>query len=304
LSETRGRTYRDANETEPLTVERYKMRAKLTRAVLTLGLGLSLGCGSQLLAGTPSATHKERTIKGVASRIDPVGKTVVVKGFWGAKRLNVADDCKVTMPDRPDADLADLRAGQELAIYYQTTEGVRVANRIVQKSLTFAGVVNAIDPTKHTLTLRHHALDKTFEIGDECKVVLRDERAGTLGDVQPGHRVKVTYELPNRRATARQIAQTSATYSGALTAIDLTDRTVKAKNLVGEKQFNLANNCTVVLNGKPGGRLSDLKLGDKLVFNYDDVNGVNVVNRIVTGDTTREPPATASAQLHNSGPLY
>ena len=41
--------------------------------------------------------------------------------------------------------------------------------------------------------------------------------------------------------------------------------------------------------------MSDLKPNDKLIFNYDEINGVNVVNRITpaaapaTGVVTTEP---------------
>lgn len=284
-----------------LTRERNKMNAILTRKMATLGMALGLGCGSQVLADTTGATPKEKTLKGLALRIDPVGKTVLVKGFWGTKRLNVAEDCRVLSPEKSEAGLADLRTGQALAIHYQSVQGVLVAHQIAQQNLTFAGVVGAIDPANHTLTLRRHALDKTFQIGDGCKVVLRDDRAGTLADVLTGHRVKVIYEIPNGTATARQIAQKSAAFSGALTAVDLNDRTLKAKNMLSAKTFNVADGCTIVIAGKPDARLSDLKLGEKLVFNYEEVKGVNIVNRIGTAEAGQEPPTTASGQPHNSG---
>jgi hypothetical protein len=268
--------------------------------MVTLGVVLSLGCGSHLLADSTIATAKEKTMKGVATRIDPAGKTVWVKGFWRTKRLNVADDCKVVLPDRIDARLGDLRPGQKLEINYENAQGVLVAHQIAQQNVTFTGVVRAIDPARRTLTLGHHALDKTFQIADDCKVLLRDERPGTLTDVRPAHRVTVTYEIPNHTPTAHQIAQTSATYSGTLSAIDLAERTLKAKALVGEKRFNLAGDCLVVIGGKPGARLTDLKLDEELVLSYDDVDGVNVVNRIATGEATSELPTTASVQPHRS----
>jgi len=43
-----------------------------------------------------------------------------------------------------------------------------------------------------------------------------------------------------------------------------------------------------------GGQLSDLKPNDKLVFNYDEVNGVNIVNRIATAPEPK--PETTSVQ--------
>ena len=35
-----------------------------------------------------------------------------------------------------------------------------------------------------------------------------------------------------------------------------------------------------MIDGKINGRLADLKPNDKLVFSYDEINGVNVANRI------------------------
>ena len=103
------------------------------------------------------------------------------------------------------------------------------------------------------------------------------------------------YELPNGTATARRIDQTSATYTGTVTAIDLTDRTMKAKQLFGSKKFNLAKDCAIVLDGKTDGQLCDLRPGDSLVFSYDQVNGVNIVNRIARAEASVEtsPEMTA-----------
>jgi hypothetical protein len=101
----------------------------------------------------------------------------------------------------------------------------------------------------------------------------------------------VTYETPNDIATARQIAQTSESFAGTLTAIDLDERTVKAKTLFDTKKFNLVDNCAIVINGKTDARLSDLKPEDKLVFSYDEINGVNVVNRIALEDDSAKSKA-------------
>jgi Cu/Ag efflux protein CusF len=277
------------------------MKTILTRKMLTLGLALGLGVGSQAFGDTPPAAAKEKTIKGEATSIDQTEKTVSIKNFWGTRKFNVADDCQVSLQNKAQASLPDLRPGQHLDINYEDAQGVLVAHQIAQRNVTFTGHVKALDPEKHTMTLRGHVTDKTFLIADNCKVTLRDEKSGTLSDVQPGHRVTVVYETPNGTVIARQIAQTSETFSGALTAIDLNDRTLKAKAFLNGKKFNVANDCSIVINGKPDARLSDLKLGDKLVFSYEDVNGVNVVNRIGTAEPASEPPTTASEQRHDTG---
>jgi Cu/Ag efflux protein CusF len=248
-------------------------------------------------AGQASASPPhQKDVTGIATAIDQQEKTVWVKTFWGTKRLNIADDCSVSLQDKPDATLADLRPGQKLEVNYADSQGVLVAHQIAQRNLTFAGHITANDPARHTITLRGRVLDKTFRIANDCKVMLRDEKAGTLADLQPGNRVTVIYEIPNHGAIARQIAQTSDTFSGTLTAIDLNERTLKAKAFLGSKQFDLADDCSIVISGKPDAGLSDLRLGEKIVLSYDDADGVNIVNRIASAEASQAALTAASGR--------
>ena len=270
------------------------MKTLFTNTMVTLGLALGLGCISRAFGDLPATAPPEKTLEGVATSISQPDKTNLVKTFWSSKTVNLADDCKVLLPDKSGAGLAALRPGQRVKINYENIHGVRVAHQIEQENMAFTGHVMAMDPTNHLLTLRHRGLDKTFQIAGDCKVVLRNQKTGTFAEVQPGHRVTVTYELPGGVTTARVIAQTSEVFNGALTAIDLTDRTVKAESLMNGKKFNLADDCAIVISGKPDAKLSDLKLGDKLVFSYHDVNGVNIVSRIGTVPAPSEPMSTAA----------
>ena len=51
-------------------------------------------------------------------------------------------------------------------------------------------------------------------------------------------------------------------------------------------------------NGRSDGRLSDLKPDDRLVFTYDEINGVNVVDRIAP---TVEPANTVATTQPQTG---
>ena len=74
--------------------------------------------------------------------------------------------------------------------------------------------------------------------------------------------------------------------------MDLSARTVKVKSLLQTKRFNLADGCTIVHEGKLSGEMRDLKLGDRITPSYEDVNGVDVANRIAeTGPSTETPTA-------------
>ncbi|MGD0348964.1 MAG: hypothetical protein ABSB84_01420 [Verrucomicrobiota bacterium] len=99
------------------------------------------------------------------------------------------------------------------------------------------------------------------------------------------------------KPTAREIAQTSATFTGSLTAIDLGQKTLKAKATFATKKFSLGDDCAIVVNGKPDGKLTDLRPGENLAFSYDDVNGVNIVNRIAPAGTESATQTTAGQSL-------
>ena len=76
-------------------------------------------------------------------------------------------------------------------------------------------------------------------------------------------------------------------------AIDLPERTVKAKEILGEKKFDVGDDCQVILGNGKTGHLKDLVLGHRYQFTYEDVNGVNVLSRIVPAQEAK-PPETAS----------
>lgn len=243
-----------------------------------------------------TAAKQDQHYTGTVASVESKERTFSVKGLVRSKTFNLGDNCAFTYVDKGASTVSGLRPGQKVTVSYRNANGVLVANRVEQKPLRHEGTVKAIDPEKRTVTLHHRAMSKTFRIADDCAVALRNDKSGTLTDIQPGHWVTVTYETPGSDATARLIAQTSATFNGSLTAIDLNDRTVKAKHAFGTKKFNLTDNCTIIVNGKSDGELHDLKPGDDLAFSYDVVNGVNVVNRIATVDSPVEAITASSAK--------
>jgi hypothetical protein len=52
------------------------------------------------------------------------------------------------------------------------------------------------------------------------------------------------------------------------------------------REFHLADNCAIVVNGKTNAPLSDIKIFDRLVFTYNNIRGVNIVNLITTNTPT------------------
>ena len=227
---------------------------------------------------TNAIPHKSYTSTVVS--VDTKEHTLVLEGFFTSKTFNLGGNCAYTVVDKGAGVIGDLHPGQRVEVVYQEAHNVLVADRVTQEPMCYEGTVKACDLAQRTITLHTRGRDKTFLIAGDCKVVLRGDKPGSLTDVQTGNYVTVTYETPNDKPTARKIAQTSETYTGSLIAIDLDTKTVKAKSMFDTKKFNLGDNCAIVIDGRINGRLADLKPNDKLVFSYDEINGVNVANRI------------------------
>lgn len=238
----------------------------------------------------PPVNQGDRTFTGIIKNIDSQDHTLTAKGTFFSKRFNVGDGCTYSLTDNSPGNFGSLRMGEKVKVSYQDSHGVLIADCVEQKPMTEEGMVKAIDPMSRTLTIHRSTRNKDLQIAGDCQVVLRDNKRGTLNDILPGERVTITYELPDGTPTVRQISQTSQTFTGSLVALDLSERTVKASNTFDTKRFNLADHCAIVVNGKLGGRLDELKPDDKLVFSYDQINGVNVVNRI---GSAPEGPATS-----------
>lgn len=227
-----------------------------------------------------AAKPVEKSYTGMVKIVNLNERTLDMQEFLWTKDFNLGSVCNFTLPDGSAGTLNDLKPGEKVTVHYQDANDVLVADSIAQQAMTYEGMVKAIDPAKHTMTIHLRVLDKQFQLPDACKIVLQDDRSGTLNDIQPGNHVTVTYMTPNGTLTAAQIAQTSSEFTGTLTAINLNKRTVEAQSMFTSRKFSLADDCAIVINGKPDGKLADLRPEEKLDFSYNDIDGVNVVNRI------------------------
>lgn len=273
------------------------MKTPNLRNSITVGVAaLIVAATSHVLADdqaiAPTVAKPEiSTYTGTVAAVDPNEHVLDVKGWLQHKSFNLGGDCTYALWEKPTATVADLRPGAKVKVSYQNARGVLIATHIEQQPMQFEGMVKAIDADKHTISLRRSGSDKPLQIATDCKIMLRDEKPGTFVDIKPGNHVTVTYETPDGNLVARQIAQTSLEFTGTLTAIDLGEKTVKAKSFFDTKKFNVANNCAIVINGKTNGRLSDLRPDTRFVFSYDEISGVNVVNRIAP--TTTDAPTNS-----------
>jgi hypothetical protein len=271
----------------------------------------------------PAATVPQsgETYTGIITAINPQEHVLDVKN----KKFSLGDACTYTIVGKDTGSLNDLRPGQQVTVsyhhitnaltanparqepkadvggqriqinsYYYAND-VFVADNVQQELMTCDGTVRTNDLTHHTLLLRFIVLNKTFKIADDCQIVLSDGTTGTVTDIQSGNNVTVTYETPGGEAVAHRIAQTDATLvNGRVIEINQTNRTITTATVLNfhPKKFRLADNCTIAVNGKTNAQLSDIKIFDKLVFTYNNITGVNIVNYITTNiptSTTNEP---------------
>lgn len=262
------------------------MKTKVLRKWTAVGLSVltataAYRASADDASANATAAKPDKTYTGTIVSVNPKENMLDVKGLLFSKKdFNLGDNCTYSIVGQENGAVSDLRPGQKVMVSYQDAHGVLVADRVTQRPMRDEGMVKAVDPTTQRLTLHLGIMDKTFQVPADCDVTLRGGKSGTIADIQPGYHVTVTYEVPNGKATAREIAQTSATFTGKLTAIDLDQKTMKASATFASKKFNMGDDCAIVINGKPDGKLTDLRPGENLTFSYDDVNGVNVVNRI------------------------
>lgn len=274
-------------------------RAATTLAVLIAGLVWPSPSYGDETSTAPANQAEAKVYKGTVTAIDAVEKTVTVKGFIFSKTFNASDACKVALEDKPEATLSDLRVGQKVEVHYQNAQGVLVAGEIDQHNLTLKGYITAIDPAKRTLAVKTSMSTREFAIGNDCSVILKDKRVGTLENLKVGHTVNVAYDPADDAWTAHKIVQKAETFVGTIQALDAGTRTVKARSFMSEKKFNLADGCRIVLPDKPDARLRDLRIGDKVEFSYEDANGVLVANRIGSDVNMTETENPQTAKINN-----
>jgi hypothetical protein len=267
----------------------------------------------------------KETYTGTVTVVDPQGRVLDVKGgTLSNKKFNLGDTCAYTIVGKDTGSIGDLHPGQQVTVSYHIasllpadriqqeqiagdaregrriminnrcyTNDVFVADCVQQELMTCNGTVRTNDLANHTLMLRFLVLNKTFQIAPDCQMVLSDGKSGAITDIQSGNYVTVTYETPGDEAVAYKIAQTDSTFNGRVIALNQANRTITTAPVLNfhSREFHLADNCAIVVNGKTNAPLSDIKMFDRLVFTYNNIKGVNVVSLI----TTNVPTFTTNA---------
>lgn len=235
-----------------------------------------------------------RTGAGTLESVNEKDRTITLKRAFFKKTFNLGDNCVIAAPEKPRASLQDLQHGEWTTVEYREVEKVPVAAKVKQSLATVSGSITAIDRDKRLLKVDTGMFVRNYAVAGDCKVRLHDGESGRLGDLQIGQHVTVAWAKAEGTDIARRIEQTGTTFTGRVTAIDLSMKTVKVKALLGEKKFHIGGDCKVVVGSRIA-PLEKLNVGQAATVSYTVVDGVMIAQRVAQDQQTASAAATAAA---------
>ncbi len=265
------------------------MKANLKRDLLALGAILTLLSAVPLthadaaLNAPPSAPAKsttadQREYTGILKAVDAEDHTVKVEKIFWNKTFNIADSCTFAIGLDKAAGLEKLEPNMEVVVRYQEADGVLIASHIAQRWHAYTGYVKSVAVGPKEVTLEKMGLAKKFKLAEGTRLLVHDKEI-TLKELKPGQRVTIDYTKLDDLLWAHKVVDPTDTMTGSLEAIDVASNTVKVKSLMSSRKFNLGDGCKVMVNDAEG-KLKDLRIGQKVTIDYEEVRGVLVAARI------------------------
>lgn len=268
---------------------------KLNRIQTMIGAALTAATLQIAVFASAEEQLKNHSFDGTISAVDATERTVKVKEFLLTRTFSIGDDCAFALGNRKQAALADLKRGMEVEVAFRETGGVRVANRIAQKEMSYTGSIREFVPKERQLTVERGRFTRPFRIAEDCKVTIRNDKSASLDELKVGEKVRVVYVKEDDALVALRIDESGESFVGTLQAIDASADTIKARHLLGDRKFRLADDCKIVIDNTPQGRLNDLRIGQKVAVSYEELDGVLVAHRIaIEGNGTRPEPVQVS----------
>jgi cold shock CspA family protein len=270
----------------------------LTVVNLTLGIAALSSVPASLAEEKPAAPV--HTCSGTVSSVDADGRAITLKKFWLGRTLNLAAECEIQTGARTDAALSDVRPGMIVVVQYTKQDGVMIADSIRQKLDTTTGSITALDRQGRNLKLRGRPLQKEFRVAQTCGFTFAEDAAGRWKDLEPGQRVTVTYAREDGKFVAHHILEPGKMFIGTLDALDANARSIKVRQLFGTKRFNLARDCRIVIGPDVDKRMHDLRLGQKVLVDYQETDGVMIATRIMPVEPTTAATASEGPEVVQS----
>jgi hypothetical protein len=128
------------------------------------------------------------------------------KPFRAPEKFRLARNCELTLANGGGGTLADVQPGDRIMVIYELPGGSPVAYRIQEQSSTFVGVLDAIDLPARTVKAKQMATEKTFELGDKCRIIASNQQSEPLKDLALGQHYRFTYRDVNGINVLDQIA--------------------------------------------------------------------------------------------------
>lgn len=143
------------------------------------------------------------------------------------------------------------------------------ATKMAAKEKTCSGTITALDANGKVITVQSYLFRKTFVLGDNCTMSLKDKNSAMLGDFRPGQRVNISYVDAHGVLVADRITQDVLTFAGQVREFDRNTRMLKVRLRGSSKTFAVADNCQVLLRDDAKGGFADVKPGDRVTVIYE-----------------------------------
>ena len=154
-----------------------------------------------------AVAKSEAAWTGTVSALNTDSHTVSAETWWRTLTFYVGSDCAISTPNKANAALKDVRTGEKVKVSYRKQGSLRIADRIQIESLHTVGTVLAVDPKDRLVTVEETLQNRTFHVAKHCKVILWNNREGTLADLGPDSRISVTYDSPGAPPVAYRIRE-------------------------------------------------------------------------------------------------
>ncbi len=268
------------------------MKMKSMKTLLALGTLLvflpavpAARADAALTPAESSSTTAAKALEytGTIGMVDAEERTVKVDKFFWDKTFNLAENCTFAVGLDQKSTLDHLQPDMEVVVSYQETDGVLVATHIAQRHYNQTGYIKSATPATHEIVMDRVGMAKKFKVNDSTQITIHKDES-ILGDLKAGQKVTITYTKQGDFLLAHKVVDKSETFSGTVEAIDAGSNTLKVKNLLTTHKFNLGDGCKIVVHGDTYGRLRDLRIGQKVTIDYEEVKGVMVAARIELGE--------------------
>ncbi len=168
-----------------------------------------------------------------------------------------------------------------LGVLIAATTGAAVADDHPATDMkTTTGTIGAINPRDKVLSVQGMVFSKTFVLGDNCTLTATDQKAGSLADFRPGEKVDVSYRNVDGVLIASSVAEVRLTYTGTVSAFNPAEHSLTLQHNGAVRVFQLADHCSVILNGDTKGVLDNVQVGNRVTVVYETPNGQWTARRI------------------------